>query len=97
MLYEACMGVLPYAKQAKNVHQLRKNIATGDFIPIPEEVYGPELVRPRLSLPRPLSPRTQPLRRRLPEICATLVIQPKVDPMLLVLPVWHVSSHHIAQ
>eukprot|EP00959_Pyramimonas_sp_CCMP1952_P043730 913968-Pyramimonas_sp.AAC.1 len=43
------MGVLPYAKHAENLDQLRQNIKTGDFVPIPEEMYGPELVRPRAS------------------------------------------------
>ena len=49
MLYEACMGVVPYAKHAQNLDELRENIESEDLILIPEEVYGPELVRPRAS------------------------------------------------
>ena len=46
VMYLACMGALPFDKDATSIDDLRANLEQHDLTPVPKEIYGSELVRP---------------------------------------------------
>eukprot|EP00240_Pyramimonas_obovata_P003595 CAMPEP_0118924928 /NCGR_PEP_ID=MMETSP1169-20130426/2856_1 /TAXON_ID=36882 /ORGANISM="Pyramimonas obovata, Strain CCMP722" /LENGTH=818 /DNA_ID=CAMNT_0006866081 /DNA_START=157 /DNA_END=2613 /DNA_ORIENTATION=+ len=44
IIYLACMGKLPFDNNAADLTELRENVTNGELDPIPEEIWGPDLV-----------------------------------------------------